>query len=39
VIPAILMPLVARPGLERTGPRDDAGTPFPQSLPVRFAAG
>jgi cytochrome P450 len=36
VIPAILMPLVAKPGLERTGPREDGGTPFPQSLPVRF---
>ena len=38
VIPAILMPLVARPGLASTGPRDDGGTPFPQSLPVRFDA-
>jgi cytochrome P450 len=38
VIPAILMPLVARPGLARTGPREDGGTPFPQSLPIRFDA-
>ena len=38
VIPAILMPLVARPGLARAGARDDGGTPFPQSLPVTFTA-
>jgi cytochrome P450 len=36
LIPAMLTPLLARPGLERTGPRDDGGTPFPKSLPVRF---
>ena len=38
VIPAMLKPLLARPGLTRTGPRDDGGTPFPQSLPVAFDA-
>jgi cytochrome P450 len=36
VIPAILKPLLARPGLRATGPRDDGGTPFPVSLPVAF---
>jgi cytochrome P450 len=36
VIPAILKPLLARPGLRATGPRDDGGTPFPQALPVAF---
>ena len=38
VIPAILMPLLARPALARAGVREDGGTPFPQSLPVTFAA-
>jgi cytochrome P450 len=38
VIPAILMPLVAQPGLTRAGVREDGGTPFPQALPVSFRA-
>ncbi len=38
VIPAMLKPLLARPGLTRAGARDDGGTPFPQSLPVTFDA-
>ena len=38
VIPAMLKPLLARPGLRRAGARDDGGTPFPQSLAVRFDA-
>jgi cytochrome P450 len=38
-IPAVLKPVLAAPELRRAGPRDDAGTPFPASLPVTFAAG
>ncbi|MFN3613334.1 MAG: cytochrome P450 [Rubrimonas sp.] len=38
-IPAVLKPVLAAPDLRRAGPRDDAGTPFPASLPVTFAAG
>jgi cytochrome P450 len=37
VIPAILTPLLAGPDLRALGPREDGGTPFPQSLKVAVA--
>jgi cytochrome P450 len=35
-IPAILAPLLAKPGLRRVALRDDGGTPFPKSLKVAW---
>jgi cytochrome P450 len=36
VVPAMLKPLLAREGLRRAGPVDNAGTPFPRHFGVTF---